>query len=764
MRVMHWKRAKITLVAIAPLFVVACATDYYFGEEPSVATSTEPQGTPLPSGDGAPAAPAGDMHLEEIVVTGTRISARGSQSTARRDQRADRELERLAARSHARAAEEHERVRQRWLKRQEGPKDALARASAGEEVWVIARADEATADDDRPGTGSMLTLVSDGPGLPPVRVPLPLEHTAVTASVDGYIGSVNVRQSFSNPYATKIEAVYAFPLPEKAAVSEFVMIIGDRRIRGILREKEEAKAIYNEARRQGYQASLLLQQRPNIFQQKVANIEPGKAIDVDIRYFHTLPYVDGWYSFVFPTVVGPRFNPPGSTDPIEALPRGARPKGDVTAVTYLHPSERSGHDISIDLRIDAGVDIEGLRATHEIVSKTVSEGVVEISLADEAVIPNRDFVLDFKVAGDTLRSNLMTWEDADSGQGYFSMMLYPPATVGSLERRPMEMVFVLDCSGSMRGKPMRQAKAAIRAALDNLQSGDTFQIIRFSSDASQLGSVPLAATRENIARGQQYLRGLSSTGGTKMIEGVRAALQFPHDPERLRFVTFLTDGYIGNETEVIGAVHDLVGDARVFSFGVGNSVNRYLMERMAKEGRGAVAYLGLDDSGKKIMDAFFERISHPAMTDIEIDWGRMAVSSVYPSTLPDLFVGRPVFVTGTYRGTLDSITVSGLADNETQQFVVAGRQEGDANLAKLWARLKIADYADKQAWQQDPYGELAATIRDTALEYQLMSEYTAFVAVDASRRTEGGYGVTVQQAVPVPDGVRYDTTVNDETR
>ena len=757
MKALHRKHARTTLVMIATLLVAACASNYYEGATGAgVATSSEPQGTPLPSGNAPASAHENDSEfgmIEEILVTGAR-------APARRMQRDEAELEARRARSHATAAQRYELKRQRWLEKQQGPDQALSRVNAGEEVWVIARAGEVAVDDDRPGTGSMLTLVSDGPGLPPVRVPLPLQHTAVTASVEGYIGSVNVRQSFSNPYSTKIEAVYVFPLPEKAAVSEFVMIIGERRIRGILREKEEAKAIYDEARRQGYQASLLLQQRPNIFQQKVANIEPGKAIDIDIRYFHTLPYVDGWYSFVFPTVVGPRFNPPGSKDPIKAAPRGATPGSDGTTVSYLDPSERSGHDISINLRIDAGVEIEGLRATHEIVSEQVSPNIADVSLAAEAVIPNRDFVLDFKVAGDTLRSNLMTWEDEESGKGYFSMMLYPPATLRNLERRPMEMVFVLDCSGSMNGKPMQQAKAAILAALDNLVPGDTFQVIRFSSDASQLGDAPLPATRENIAAARDYVRRLSGTGGTMMIEGVRAALKFPHDPERLRFVTFLTDGYIGNEAEVIGAVHELVGEARVFSFGVGNSVNRFLMERMAKEGRGAVAYLGLDDSGKEVMDAFFERISHPAMTDIAIDWGRMQVSSVYPSSLPDLFVGRPVFVTGTYQGTVDSVSVSGLAGGETQQFVISSRQDGDANLAKLWARLKIADYADKQTWQSDPYGEFAATIRDTALEYQLMSAYTAFVAVDASRQTDGSYGVTVQQAVPVPDGVRYDTTVN----
>ncbi len=760
----HRKQLNKLFAVVISAIVVACASPGFDQSAEPVYTpgqgSELPPGTPVATGEatGADGAYSDDEQLEEVVVTGARVTNRSYRHRAER-----REPVRSAGIDYADAKTDYERQRRRQLGIDKDGADPLARVVPGEEVWIIAKTGDAAGDAERPGTGSMLTLVSDGPDLPPVRVPLPLKHTAVSANIDGYIGSVNVRQSFENPYSTKIEAVYVFPLPEKAAVTEFVMVIGERRIRGILREKEEAKAIYAEARRQGFQASLLLQQRPNIFQQKVANIEPGKSIDIDIRYFHSVPYVDGWYSFVFPTVVGPRFNPPGSNDPVEALPRGSNP-GATKAVTYLSPGERSGHDISIDVRIDAGVSIENLRSTHEIVTSDAAPGVITVSLADEAVIPNRDFVLDFKVAGDTLRSNLLTWQDPDSGQGYFSMMLYPPATVDDLERVPMEMVFVIDCSGSMRGKPMRQAKSAILRALDQLRPGDTFQVIRFSSNASQLGEAPLPATRENLALARDYVRGLSDGGGTMMVEGVKAALAFPHDPERLRVVTFLTDGYIGNEEDVIRAVHDNVGAARVFSFGVGNSVNRYLMERMAKTGRGAVAYLGLEDSGSEIMDAFFDRVSRPALSDLSIEWGGMAVSSVYPSTLPDLFVGRPVFVTGTFDGKPGPVLVSGLAGGRTEQFVVDGHRPGQPNLAKLWARLRIGDYMDRRAWQPDPHNQLGNAIRETALEYQLMSDYTAFVAVDASRVTEGTHGVSVQQAVPVPEGVRYETTVTEGSR
>ena len=680
--------------------------------------------------------------LEEIMVTG----ARAGKSDGRLAQNAPASMGLFAA----------ERVRQQA--------SSLSHIESDEELWVISTpAYEGEAQDgsqDRsPGTGAMLAHL---PEQAIKEIPLPLKHTDVKARIDGYISTVNVRQQFHNPFDTKIEAVYLFPLPEKSAVSEFLMIIGDRKIRGILREKEEAEAIYREARSQGYQASLLVQHRPNIFEQKVANIEPGKSIDVDIQYFNTLAYNDGWYSFVFPTVVGPRYNPPGHSDPIIPVPHGAAVKPENgTSISYLRPEERSGHDLSISVEIDAGVAIEELESTHEIVTTRPTNASAKVKLAAQSTIPNRDFVLNFQVAGKTVKSSLMTYRDPKTNQGYFTMMLYPPSDHESLPRRPMEMVFVLDCSGSMNGWPLNRSKDAVNAALDNLQEGDTFQIIRFSENSTQLGATPLPATRENIARGRQYLKTLNSTGGTQMIEGIKAALDFPHDPARLRFVSFMTDGYIGNELDIIGAVHERIGDARIFSFGVGSSVNRYLLERMAKEGRGAVAYLSPNDSATNIMNNFFARISHPALTDLEINWGGMAVSDVYPAQLPDMFVGRAVVVTGKYTGSPDDVAVAGARGSERLDLTIraAETDESKIQVSRIWARLRIADLADRQAWEADPYDELGNAIKSTALEYQLMSDYTSFVAVDASRQTEGDHGVTVHQPVPVPDGVRYDTTV-----
>ncbi|MYH70301.1 MAG: VWA domain-containing protein [Gammaproteobacteria bacterium] len=650
-----------------------------------------------------------------------------------------------------------------------------ASPSSGTEVWIIAKAspseeiadyassvasvDEGSPD---PGSGALVANMPSGDDLyGEEEVPLPLQHTAVDASIAGHISTVRVKQQFANPFDTKIEAVYVFPLPEKAAVSEFLMVIGERTIRGILREKEEAEAIYRAARDQGYQASLLVQHRPNIFEQKVANIEPGKAIDVDITYFNTLAYRDGWYSFVFPTVVGPRFNPPGHPDPVHALPRGGTKTPGGSALEYLAPAERSGHDLGITVSIDAGVPIEEITSTHDITVERDGPASATVQLAQRTTIPNRDFVLDFRIAGEAVKSNLMTYRDPDTGEGFFSLMMVPPIDTANISRRPLEMVFVIDTSGSMQGRPLAQAKQAVATALGLLNPDDTFQIIRFSDDASQFGREPVPATADNLAAARRYLADLSGDGGTMMVEGIRAALGFPHDPSRYRFVSFMTDGYIGNEAEILAEVHRRIGNARIFSFGVGESVNRYLMERMAKAGRGAVAYLGLKDSAAEVMGAFFARVSRAALTDVEIDWGGMTVSDTYPGRLPDLFTGRPLIVAGKFRGKPASVTVSGTVDGTRRAFAVEAADAGNAgtSLAKVWARANIAELTDRQATAGDPHGELGDAIKRIALQHQLASDYTSFVAVDSSEITEGKYGVTVHQAVPVPEGVRYETTV-----
>jgi Ca-activated chloride channel family protein len=631
-----------------------------------------------------------------------------------------------------------------------------------DEVWVIAKPETQVVpvDDDTPGCGAMLAkLVKEDK-----EIPLPLKHTDVKGQISGYIASVEVTQQFHNPYDEKIEAVYVFPLPQNAAINEFIMVIGERRIRGIIRERKEAERIYKQAKRQGHVASLLTQERPNIFTQKVANIEPGKKIDVNIKYFNTLAYVDGWYEFVFPMVVGPRFNPPGYTDGVGAVARGkAGISGQKTEVQYLKPGERSGHDISLAVDIDAGVAIEDVVcSSHVITNNSTKPEKRSVKLGSLDSIPNKDFVLRYKVAGKTVKSALVTHRDKRGG--YFTLMLYPPENLSYLKRAPMEMIFVLDCSGSMSGKPIAKAKQAIKRALKKLQPDDTFQVIRFSNNASQLGPNPLPATPANIRKGLKYVDSLHGSGGTMMIEGIKAALDFAHDPHRFRLVSFMTDGYIGNEAQILGAVHERLGASRIFSFGVGSSVNRYLLDRMAKLGKGAVAYIGLDDSAGEVVDQFYERTSHPELINVTIDWGDLQVTDVYPNRISDLFVGRPVILTGRFKGqNSTTINISGKVGDLAQEIAIpvnlddsAARHKG---IACVWARKKIETLASRTTYDTNP--DLPGQIKQVALDYGLMSAYTAFIAVDSSRKTTGDHGITVAVPVPVPDGVRYETTVQN---
>ncbi|MGE3107208.1 MAG: VIT domain-containing protein [Phycisphaerales bacterium] len=703
--------------------------------------------------------------------------------------------------------------------------DASALPARSEELWIIQRPGEGSrgrpraTTDDVPGCGALVTTLPDAANTNGAEtiVPVPLKHTDVRGSIDGYLSSVTVTQQFHNPFSGKIEAVYVFPLPENAAVNDFLMTVGDRTIRGIIREREAAEKIYNEARSQGYTASLLTEERPNIFTQKVANIEPGKSIDITITYYSTLAYVDGAYEFVFPMVVGPRFNPPQSSpggtpgtdnddpdlragvvngsgggglpggsppaDGVGAVARGAYgSSGQRTEVQYLRPGERSGHDITLGLSIEAGGAMIGDVVCKSHVIETRRDGSsVEVRLSRFDSIPNKDFVLRYSLAGEGVRSAFLA---ATGEKGtHFSLMLVPPDALTGLSRQPLEMVFVLDCSGSMSGEPLSQAKHAIERALRRLRPSDTFQVIRFSNNADTLGPAPIVATPENVRRGLAYLRSLRSEGGTMMIEGIKAALDFPHDPSRLRFVSFLTDGYIGNEAEILGAIQQKLGPTRIFSFGVGTSVNRFLMDSMARLGRGCVAYVAAGDSSTDIMDAFMDRISHPAMTDLSIDWGGLAVDAgeVFPRRLPDLFVGRPVIITGKMRdgipgdGTTVRVTGTVAGERRTVEVpvrldvaraprrgepeapVTAVTSKDGAALAMVWARRKIADIAEN-ATAADA-GDAMGAIRSLSLAYGLLSRYTAFVAVDSMTRTEGSFGTSVAVPVNMPEGVKYETTV-----
>jgi Ca-activated chloride channel family protein len=592
---------------------------------------------------------------------------------------------------------------------------------------------------------------------PERTMPLPLRHTDVKARIALHIGAVTVTQQYHNPYDSKIEAVYVFPLPEDAAIREFVMQIGERRIRGIIREREEARQVYLEARRRGHVASLLTQERPNVFTQAVANIEPGKRIDIAITYFHAMRWQDGGFEFAFPMVVGPRYNPAGSVDGVGAAPAG-RPgaSGQKTEVPYLPPDVLSTHDIALEVDLDAGLPLEAIESpTHVVDIRRPSPAKAVVTLGRNDRIPNKDFVLRWRLGGRGVRTAVALHRDEAGAT--FALLLVPPAELAEIPPVPREMIFVLDCSGSMDGYPIAAAKRALAKCLQRLGPDDSFQVLRFSVNASGLGPAPVPATPENVRRGLRYIEGLQGEGGTEMLTGIRAALDTPHAPGRYRIVSFLTDGLIGNEDQVLSEVRRRLGPARIFSFGVGSAVNRHMIEGLARVGRGTATYVLDDDASRAAADALYARIERPALTDLAVE----GAVEVHPSPLPDLFAGQPVVITGRLAGDGPAaLRVRGsLGGKPWDVDVPLSEAAAHPALGAVWARAKIASLHERMAVSASDAQECAPAIRATALAHGLLSEYTAFVAVDSLSRTEGSFGTTVVQPVPAPKGVPYETTV-----
>ncbi len=588
----------------------------------------------------------------------------------------------------------------------------------------------------------------------------PLEHTDVRAEVTGNITQVELIQIFRNPYKKKTEAVYVFPLPNRAAVNGMEIKICERTIEATIKKRDDAQRIYEEARAAGHVTALLEQERPNIFTQSVANILPGNSVEVTIRYFETVPYENSAYTFSFPMVVGPRFIP---GEPSTSGERGWSPNTtdvpDASRITppVLEPGQRTGHDISLSLQLDAGATLTELAApSHDVTIERNGETSAVIRLANEAVIPNKDFVLRYSIDGEAPRVALLPHRR--DGNGYFLLLVQPETEPPDKDISPKEMIFVVDGSGSMSGFPIEKVKEAMRYALKNLNAHDKFRIIRFSNGVESFQPGPVPATSANIQQGLAYVGTLSGRGGTIMLEGVEAALRPPKDPERLRIVSFMTDGYIGNEDEILAYLKTNLGGARLFSFGVGNSVNRYLLDKMAEFGRGTVEYVLLEDKADESVARFYDRIRNPYLTDLEIDWGGIPVEDVYPKTIPDLFLGQPVVLHGKYKAPgKGKLRLRGKLggrryEQEVEVLLPGERLEGEA-IGTLWARARIEDLSNENIVTRTP--RLEEQITEVALAHDLVSAYTSFVAVEKTFVTGSEEPVLVEVTVTVPDGVSY---------
>lgn len=583
----------------------------------------------------------------------------------------------------------------------------------------------------------------------------PLKNTSVKADISGFLARVTVTQEFENNFTEPIEAIYLFPLSQNSAVDAMTMRIGERTIRGQIKRREEARAVYEQAKEEGKTASLLDQERPNIFTQSVANIMPNEKITVEISYVETLKYEDGQYEFVFPMTIAPRYNPESVKDAQKITPT-------------IAPT-RAGQKISIEVNLNAGVPVEEVRSnSHEIETVNLSPNIANIKLKDAETIPNKDFILRYDVTGKRIEDAILAHRDARGG--FFTMILQPPDKFGVEDVTPKEIVFVLDSSGSMDGFPIEKAKEAINLSLDGLYPHDTFNLITFAGDTSVLFDAPVPATQANIERAREFLQTEGAGGGTEMMKAIKAALAPTDSQEHIRIVCFMTDGLVGNEDEIIAEVRKHP-KARVFSFGIGSSVNRYLLDKIAEAGRGEAEYVSLTDDGSRAARKFYERVRTPLLTDIAVEWNGLPVADVYPSRISDLFSAKPVVLSGRYlKAASGTIRLKGkVGGQEYSREITVNLPETQAandSLASLWARTKIDDLMSKSlrydSDEDEQYLDLKAKTKldivTLALKYNLMTQFTSFVAVEEKVRTFGGKTRKIQVPTNLPKGMSIESS------
>jgi Ca-activated chloride channel homolog len=604
---------------------------------------------------------------------------------------------------------------------------------------------------------------------------VPLRHTGVTTEISGFVARTEVSQEFENVLPNAVEAIYVFPLPHESAVDGMTMIVGDREIQAVIKEREEARQIFERARNAGHTAALLDQERPNIFTQSVTNIPPGGKVVIKLYVLEMLKYEAGTYEFAFPLVVGPRYIPGvaaapnasrgpadhGTMPDTDQVPDASRISPPVAGVHTDDP--HAGHDVSIEVNLAAGVPIaEVTSSSHKILADRTGPDSFHIQLADAAVLPDKDFILRYQAAGPGITDALLS--HSDKSGGYFTLILQPPDRVADDAVVPRQLIFVLDTSGSMWGFPLEMAKKTIRRALDHLRKDETFNLITFSGDTRILFPQPVPATPENVAQAKKVLAGAYGSGGTEMMKAIRTALGDdagagkPTDGDPVRVVCFMTDGYVGNDAEIIAEVKKHA-DARVFAFGIGTAVNRFLLSKMSEEGHGEVEFVTNPGEAEAAADRFYERVHSPVLVDISIDWNGLPVTDVYPKQVRDLFASKPIIVTGRFtKPAAGSIVIKGnQARGPFTRALPVDFSTAHANhaaLEKIWARNKVEELM-AQDWSgiQRGSSKYKAEIIQVGLEHSLATQYTSFVAVEERVVVQDGKPVRVEVPVELPEGV-----------
>ncbi len=620
------------------------------------------------------------------------------------------------------------------------------------------------------GSGGLLLKTSyDG-----YYLEAPALATDVEVAIHGLIARTKITQRFENPSSEWVEGLYVFPLPDMSAVDTLRMQIGERFIKGEIKERQEARRVYEAARDAGQRASLIEQERPNMFTNSVANIGPGETVIVQIEYQESIRYDAGKFHLRFPMVVGPRFIPPAKPQLVSA-PGGQHaeiilrdPVPDAARITppVLHPTQGPRNPIQMTIHVEAGFPIDHIRsAHHDIRVKRDDETSATISFVHRDEYANRDFELVWQAAQNSAPRTALFKEEID-GKTYLAGFVVPPHLSADTEHHSREAIFVIDNSGSMGGASIRQAKESLLFALSTLAPGDRFNVIRFDDTTDSVFPSPQAVSNQSIAIAKRYIERLDAAGGTMMLPALQAALQDPNaeraDAPKLRQVVFLTDGAIGNEAQLFAEIENSLGRSRLFTVGIGSAPNSFFMSRAARLGRGTFTHVGSERQVTERMSDLLAKLQSPVMTNVKITAEGEISDKIWPNPLPDLYAGEPVVFTAMIDTPSAEFELSGNTIAGDWTDTVSTRNAQDATgIAKLWARNKIASL-EEWRFQGARLDRIDAEILSVALQHHLVTRLTSLVAVDQDVARPANRNL-LSQDVPLnlPEGWDFEKVFGD---
>jgi Ca-activated chloride channel family protein len=535
------------------------------------------------------------------------------------------------------------------------------------------------------------------------------------------------------------------------------MTIGERFIEGDIREKAQAKKEYEQAKAEGRKASLVEQQRANMFTTSVANIAPGETVVIEIEYLETIRIDEGIFSLRFPLTITPRYIP-GSSLPDR---KGSGWAADTTSVpdaSLITPpvvTQSSDHQLTFSADIDAGVPLDFIASRYHVVDVSSTDSRYYVELGDDTVPLDHDLELTWKPAADSApRATLFT--EVLDGETYALLMMLPPDDMSApAQRMSRELILVIDTSGSMHGTSIEQARRALGLALGGLRPEDRFNVIQFNSTTSALFQHSVAANVANVGIARRYVNGLNANGGTEMYPAIEFALRSQADDSYLRQVIFVTDGSVGNEEALYKLIEDRLGTTRLFTVGIGSAPNSWFMRKAAEAGHGTFMMIGALHEVNEKMGRLFRKLEQPQVTDIAVAWPGAAEPEPYPATIPDLYSGEPIMLRARLGGAAragDAVIVRGTSvTGGWQADLSIGQGESRSGVAALWARGKIEHLLDEQR-RGAPETEVRQAVVDTALAHHLVSKYTSLVAVDKTPVRPDSEGLTREQ---VPNLLPY---------